>query len=295
MNLRDFLGIIRAPFLILAPMCSLLGLATAYQQDAPLTPLNIFLAFFGGILAHISVNSLNEYFDFKSGLDLKTLKTPFSGGSGTLVKKPHLKKHALIIGLSAMVITFFIGIYFIYQRGIEMLLIGILGVIIVLLYPTIFVKSPLLSLISPGLGFGTSMVLGTHIALGGVAGLKEVLASLVPFFLVNNLLLLNQFPDKEADESVGRKNIVILWGRKRASFIYLIFNTLAYICIILGIVIGYFGIFSALSLLTIIFAILASIKAIRKPNDLNSLLPAQVLNVVINLLTPFLLAIGLIL
>ncbi len=40
------------------------------------------LALLGAFLAHISVNTLNEYFDFKSGLDLETIKTPFSGGSG---------------------------------------------------------------------------------------------------------------------------------------------------------------------------------------------------------------------
>ena len=48
----------------------------------PLLPLILALA--GGLLAHISVNALNEYLDFTSGLDLTTLRTPFSGGSGTL-------------------------------------------------------------------------------------------------------------------------------------------------------------------------------------------------------------------
>ena len=38
------------------------------------------LAFIGLLLAHISVNTLNDYFDYRSGIDLETRRTPFSGG-----------------------------------------------------------------------------------------------------------------------------------------------------------------------------------------------------------------------
>ncbi len=293
MSLKDFFGIIRAPFLILAPMCVLLGVATAYSQGVELSPFNLFLVFLGGVMAHISVNSLNEYFDFRNGLDFKTLKTPFSGGSGTLVSKPYLGRYALIIGLLSAFVVIMIGIYFINQRGEKILLFGLLGLIMVLFYPVIFVKNSILSLISPGLGFGTAMVLGTHIALGGSAGLKEVLVSLVPFFLVNNLLLLNQFPDKEPDESVGRKNVVIILGRKRAAVIYLLFNVFAYLTVVLGVVMDRFGLSALLALITIIFAIPASLKAIKNSDDVRSLLPAQGMNVIVNILTPLLLAIGL--
>ncbi len=42
------------------------------------------LALLGLLLAHVSVNVLNDYFDYRSGVDLKTQRTPFSGGSGIL-------------------------------------------------------------------------------------------------------------------------------------------------------------------------------------------------------------------
>jgi hypothetical protein len=48
----------------------------------------VLLIFIGALFAHISVNTLNEYFDFKSGLDLTANKTPFSGGSGALPNTP---------------------------------------------------------------------------------------------------------------------------------------------------------------------------------------------------------------
>ncbi len=293
MTLKDFMGIIRAPFLILAPMCVLLGVSTVYSDGNNISIFNLILVFLAGILSHISVNSLNEYFDFKNGLDFKTIKTPFSGGSGTLVNKPHLSNYALGIGLISAIFVVFIGLYFVYLRGEQVLIFGILGIIMVLFYPIIFVKNVFLSLISPGLGFGTAMVIGTHIALGGEINLKVLLASIIPFFLVNNLLLLNQFPDKEADESVGRSNLVIRIGRRYAAYVYAIFNLLAYLTIIFGIFRGEFNLLTALSFTTIIFAIPASIKAFRDSDNLTKLLPAQGMNVIINLLTPLLLAIGL--
>ena len=50
---------------------------------------------------------------------------------------------------------------------------------------------------------------------------QEVLVLSVPMFLVCfNLLLLNAFPDVEADSKNGRKNIPILLGRRKAGYVY---------------------------------------------------------------------------
>ena len=112
-DLKYLLGPMRVPFLILAPACVLLGIATAYYATGTFHPGYAILAFIGGIAAHISVNALNEYYDFKSGLDLKTQRTPFSGGSGTLPAKPEMARAALVIGLVSLALTGLIGLYFI--------------------------------------------------------------------------------------------------------------------------------------------------------------------------------------
>ena len=294
MTLRDFLGIIRAPFLILAIVCILLGVSTAHLSGAELRWFDLFLVFAGGILAHISVNSLNEYFDFLSGLDFLTVKTPFSGGSGTLPAKPHLSKFALWIGVISLGVVAVIGLYFVYLRGIGMLIIGIAGIFTVLIYPVAGVKNWFLSLILPGLGFGISMVLGTHYALSGSINTSAIIASLIPFFLVNNLLLLNQLPDADADKKAGRENIVILIGKRRAVLVYTIFNIFAYLAIIIGVYFGYFNSISLSALLTSLIAIMASCRALKDSDDVKRLIPALAMNVLINLLTPFLVSISLI-
>jgi len=75
-NFAVVLGSMRVPFLLLVPVCVLVGLATALYDGHPIDPLHAVLAFIGALATHISVNALNEYDDFKSGLDLKTRRTP---------------------------------------------------------------------------------------------------------------------------------------------------------------------------------------------------------------------------
>ncbi|MDI6743701.1 MAG: hypothetical protein QMD11_13280, partial [Smithella sp.] len=60
------IGPMRPNFLILTPACVTLGVATAFWSGAPLNLLYIALILSGAVLAHISVNALNEYHDFKS-------------------------------------------------------------------------------------------------------------------------------------------------------------------------------------------------------------------------------------
>ena len=94
---NPILGPMRPPFLILAPVCAFLAISiVAFQSPSSLSFIKIFLVVIGAIAAHISVNTFNEYFDFKSGLDFKTMKTPFSGGSGALPASPDKARIALV-------------------------------------------------------------------------------------------------------------------------------------------------------------------------------------------------------
>jgi 1,4-dihydroxy-2-naphthoate octaprenyltransferase len=93
------LGPARVPFLALPPVCALLGVSTALWETGKVNLWYALLALIGAVSSHVSVNSFNEYMDFKSGLDTKTTRTLFSGGSGTLVEHPHLVWWALTLGV----------------------------------------------------------------------------------------------------------------------------------------------------------------------------------------------------
>ncbi len=55
---------LRPPFLILTPVCILLAVTLAHYQTLAINWLHVVLALVAALLAHISVNTLNEYLDF---------------------------------------------------------------------------------------------------------------------------------------------------------------------------------------------------------------------------------------
>jgi 1,4-dihydroxy-2-naphthoate polyprenyltransferase len=260
------------------------------------TQINYFyliLALLGALAAHVSVNALNEYDDFKSGLDLKTQPTPFSGGSGTLPKHPKKANIALISGIISLLITIIIGVYFLYVRGIGIFPLGGLGIILIITYTKWITRSPFICLIAPGIAFGPLMVMGTHFVLTGEYSLVSLFASLVPFFLVNNLLLLNQFPDIEADKQIGRNHLSIARNKKTSVFIYGIFFILAYLIVLIGFLADILPWQSLLAIASIVFAIPILRGVIKYYDSIPELIPYMGKNVAIVLITPILLSIGL--
>ena len=292
-RIKYILAIMRAPFLLLPPVCVTLGISVAYWTQGEVNLLYVLLALVGAVASHISVNVFNEYFDFKSGVDAQTQKTPFSGGSGTLQAHPEMAGTALATAVITLAITALIGLYFTIVRGWALLIPGVLGLLIIYAYTPWITHYPLLCLLAPGLGFGTLWVLGTSFALTGVYSWQAFLASLVPFFLVNNLLLLNQFPDVEADRNAGRRHYPIAIGRQASSYIYGLFVLLTYLSIIVGVILHYLPVTSLIGLGSLLFAVPAVRGAIRNANDIPKLIPALGMNVFLNLSTPLLMAIGL--
>ena len=292
-DIKSLLGPMRVPFLILTPACVLLGLGTAVWSAGTVSPLHFVIALIGAVASHISVNAFNEYFDFKSGLDFKTQRTPFSGGSGTLPARPELANQALATAIVSAVVVCLAGIYFLAVWGLSLLPLGIAGLLVVVLYTPFIARNAFACLIAPGLGFGTLMVVGTHFALTGEYSPSALAASFVPFFLVSNLLFLNQFPDVDADRSVGRKNYPVVIGRKKSSLIYGAFLLLAFVSIVVGVVLGYLPRASLIGLAAVAIAVPAAVGAYRYADDIQRLAPAMGLNVVINIVTPVLVAVGL--
>jgi 1,4-dihydroxy-2-naphthoate octaprenyltransferase len=177
--------------------------------------------------------------------------------------------------------------------GLALLPLGILGLAVILSYTKWITRQPLICLIAPGLGFGTFIVMGTDFVLSGNYGWEAFIASLVPFFLVNDLLLLNQFPDAEADETVGRRHLPIVAGKRTSAVVYVAFLLAAYLSIVLGVILRLLPAASLLGLITLIIAVPLANGAYRYAEDMEQLMPFLARNVLVNIATPVLLAVGL--
>jgi 1,4-dihydroxy-2-naphthoate polyprenyltransferase len=288
------IGVTRPNFLILTPVCISLGLGSVLLSDEAISWHLLAIILLGALMAHISVNALNEYTDFHSGLDAKTDRTPFSGGSGTLVMQPQLAPHALLIGVTSLLITLGCGLYLIQFVGWGLIPIGLLGILIIVSYTGWINRNRFLVLITPGLCFGPLMVVGTHFALTGEYSGTAFLLSLAPFFLVNNLLLLNQIPDIEPDRSVGRDNYAIAWSSQKRALLFLTFCLSAYLAIIFGTIFGLLPVTSLLCLLTSVlsYQIYNGIRDYDGATE--QLIPYLGRNVLLTLATPALIFLGII-
>jgi 1,4-dihydroxy-2-naphthoate octaprenyltransferase len=285
-------GPMRPPFLILGPVCVFLGYACARWRMGDVSGWNFILALMGAVAAHISVNALNKYSDFKSGLDFKTRRTPFSGGSGTLPAHPEAARGTLWVGILGAGVVLAIGLYFIATGGMGILPLGLAGLALIVLYTNYITRSVFWCLMAPGLGFGVFMVMGSDFVLSGSYSLAGFIASLVPTFLVSNLLLLNQFPDVEADRSIGRKHLVVVSGLKGGAAVYILFLALAFLSLVAGVAAKAIPATCLVGLGTMVLAIPAALGALRHYDDPDRLIPAMRLNVLINLLTPALVGVG---
>ena len=81
-------------------------------------------------------------------------------------------------------------------------------------------------------------------------------------------------------------------GVKPSAKIFVAFYALAYLAILVGVFVFHFPYLSLLGLLTLVFAIPAGQCALRNADDLPKLMPALGQNVLVNILTPVLVAIG---
>ena len=284
----------RPRFLLLTPTCIFLGFCVAVFCNHQIQHIDLVEAFMVGLLAHISVNTLNEFFDFRSGLDLVTTKTAFTGGSGALPANPSADRAVLAVAIGTLVASVLVGLHIASRHGPIVWPIGILGIALVVSYTPWLNRLPYLCLIAPGTAFGPLMVGGTYVALAGQFAFLPFYVSLVPFFLVNNLLLLNQLPDISADKSVGREHLAIRYGVATAVKTHGAFTICAFAVIAFGIAADILPSASLLTYIPMLGSVAANFGAKRFANSTEHLLPYLGANVISAILSPAVLGLSIV-
>ena len=290
MKLKVWLLETRPQFLLLSVVLVLLGTAIA-RHEGCFDLLKFVLTLIGLLLAHSSVNILNDYFDYKSGIDLETNRTPFSGGSGILPAGLLKPKGVYIYGVGCLLAAFLIGIYLCTVSGWKLLPLILLGGPVIYFYTSHLAKW-LMGELWAGLGLGILPVMGTYFVQTGRYSLEAFIASLAAGFLTANLLLLNEFPDIEADKKGGRYNLIIALGPRNASRLYAGLVVLTYLSIIGGVVFKLMPPLTLIGFHSILFAYKAVKITLKHYDDIQKLLPALKANVLTVLVTNAFLALG---
>ena len=230
---KSIVMLLRLPFLTVTLGGVLSGTAFATYETGNFHLLNFVLALLGSCFFHIATNVANDYFDFKSGNDAanRSGTSPFSGGSRMVLEGQVSPRKALAVSFIFAALGSAIGLYLNFTTpGNWVLLFGVAGFILLYSYngfPLRLVNKGL-GEIAIFLGWGPLMVLGAYyVQAQGFTSWWPVIVSLPSGILTTLVLLINEFADKEADESTGRKTWVIVFGNSAALGIYLF---LAYAC-----------------------------------------------------------------
>ena len=198
---------------------------------------------------HASVDLLNDFWDFKRGIDTKTPKTKMSGGTGVLPEGLLKPSSVYRAGIAFLVIGSAIGAYFVITDGI--IIAAILGFAILSIY---FYST---KIVDSGLGEffvavkGSMIVLGTFFIQSGQITIESILAGIVVGSLSSLVLFIASFPDHDADKSKGRKTLVIAVGKQKATKLFWIFPLVSYGAIILGVSLNLFPIITLITFLSI--------------------------------------------
>jgi 1,4-dihydroxy-2-naphthoate polyprenyltransferase len=291
--ISTWLRVIRIRFLLASVIAVSNGLAISYWKYHTIDPIYAVLTYVGVIFLHASVDLLNDYWDYKRGIDIATKRTKFSGGTGVLPENLLAPRTVYIAGLVFLILGASIGAYFILVRGVAIAIILGFAVIAIYFYST--------RIVNAGLGElfvaikGAMIVLGSLYVQNAVLEPAAIYGGAIVGILSATVLFINSFPDYEADKSKGRRTLVIILGRKTGSTIFPIFMIAAYALIAGGIFFGLTTVYCLISFVSMPFAIKSALSLRKDPQGIDNIVPAMASTVTYSRITGFLLALGYIL
>jgi 1,4-dihydroxy-2-naphthoate octaprenyltransferase len=234
--------VIRVRFLLASVIAVSVGLSLNWWQNSSFEIFDAVLTFAGVMALHASVDLLNDFWDFKRGIDTKTPKTKMSGGTGVLPEGLLKPSSVYRAGVAFLIIGSLIGGYFVITDGITIAIILGFAILSIYFYSTKIVDS--------GLGEffvavkGAMIVIGTFFIQSGELSIESALAGIVVGSLSSLVLFIASFPDYDADKSKGRKTLVIVVGKQKASKLFWIFPIISYLTIVVGVSVDFFPMIS---------------------------------------------------
>lgn len=271
--LSSWLRVVRIRFLLASVIAVSVGLAISWWKFQQFDPFYALLTYVGVACLHASVDLLNDYWDYKRGIDKLTKRTPFSGGTGVLPENLLRPASVYAAGVTFLTIGTSIGIYFVFVRGITIAVILAFAVLAIYFYST--------SIVNAGLGElfvaikGAMIVLGTFFVQVAQIITEPLYVGAIVGVLSASVLFVNSFPDHDADKVKGRKTLVIILGKKKASSFFAAFPSIVYALIGIGIVLNLMPIYSLICLAAIPLAVRARSMLRREHDDVKAMIPAM--------------------
>ena len=214
----------RVPFLSVGILPLVLGFVLAWRWGYK-GPLGLYLL---SSVAVILIMWMSYYLGERNDLEGDRLNQDFnrfSGGSRILVEGILPGWVSILLGYGCLVAAILTGLYIYlqYQTGPWTLLLGGIGI-----FSGFFYSGKPFQWSYRGIGeiligfcYGwLPIATGFYLFTGFFSG-QVFLLSIPVGLSIFNVILINEFPDEEADRAIGKRNLVVRFGRVRMSDLYL--------------------------------------------------------------------------
>lgn len=280
---------IRIKFLLASVIAVTNGIAISYWKTGYIDFGYALLTYFGILCLHISVDLLNDYSDFKRGIDTNTKRTKYSGGTGVIPENLIDSRLIYCAGIIFLIMGGLTGFYFVTTKGIIILILLTFAIISIYFYST--------NIVNAGLGElfvaikGCMIVLGSYYIQSDTIELTSVYVGVIIGLLSALVLLVTSFPDYEADKKSGRRTLIIVIGKENSVKLFIMIIGITCAMIIGGSIFKLLPIFSTIALLSIPFAIKA-VQKLRRFTDSGELVSSMANSIIYSRVYGILLAIS---
>ena len=199
----------------------MIGVALAYA-DTSLYGDDVFswvaavLCLLFAFTMQIDANFINDFFDFANGTDNETRLGPRRACAQGWVKLDSMKQAVALTTCIACVV----GLPLVWYGGLEMIIVGIICVVFAFLYTTFFSYQGLGDILVL-LFFGVIPVCCSYYVQFHIVTWQVFLASLACGLVIDTLLIVNNFRDRDTDREAGKKTIIVRLGGEAGLQLYL--------------------------------------------------------------------------
>jgi 1,4-dihydroxy-2-naphthoate octaprenyltransferase len=278
---KPWIEVVRVKFFLAGIPSTVLGACIAYHYFKVFNIYVFLLTLLGVSLAMAGCYTFNEYFDWRSGVDLVIDEddvTPFNAGSRILPLGLLDPRSVLRAGFIFYMAAITIGLYLTVVCGFPVLVLMLLGIFTGALYcmPPFKWAYRGFGEFLIGLSYGPLITLGSfYVQTLSIDFRNVVPPSLIPGFLITLVIWINEFPDFEADRKAGKLTLVARLGRDRAKHLYYTLVCLTYLTTVLSIIYGVTPLAGLIALATLPLAVRNCIVLSRRYMDSKGLIPAM--------------------
>lgn len=222
--IRNWITVMRLPFTTVAVAPFSAGIFIGYKSGDGISWAAAILGLLAVLFICITCYLIGEIFDRAEDLlTLRHMRTRFSGGTLLVATGPISKGSAGILAILLLCGAALGGLYIAHLHHSWTLFgLGVFGGLAAVVY-----SLPPVRLAKRGMGevfiavcYGWLTLFTGFATATGTFPPYSYLFALPQALSIFNVILFNEFPDYEPDRRVGKKNLVVRWGRERAARVY---------------------------------------------------------------------------